>query len=364
MMIKVIYFAVLFSISFVFVGLWLVNRRYYKKQLLVFPKVSILIAARNEEHTIIRCLQALEKLDYPRDQIEILIGDDASTDNTYRLVRQYIQGKHQFKCITISQNLGMARGKANVLAHLIQMATSNYFFITDADIQVPESWLRVMMAQVKPYTGVVTGITTVTGPRLFDKLQCIDWVYALGLFQVVTDLDLPVFTMGNNMLITREAYESTGGYENMEFSITEDAKLYQEVIKKNWHTVNIFDQSVLALSTPALDLHQLLTQRRRWMEGIRHIPFYMSVVFILYSCFYPVWLPFFQETTPFIYWGILVLKVSWQCVFIWLCGRRINLKFPLWQLVLYEFFMMFIGIASIIFFILPVKVTWKQRKYA
>lgn len=364
MMLKVIYFAVLFSLSLVFLGLWLVNRRRYLSQLPDLPKVSILIAARNEEHTITRCLQALDKLDYPRNNLEILIGDDASTDNTYRVIRQFIQDKPQYRCVTISQNLGKARGKANVLAQLAQLAKSDYFFITDADIQVPSTWVRVLLAQVKPYIGIVTGITTVAGPRLFDKLQAIDWIYALGLFQVITDLDLPVFTMGNNMLITRKAYESTGGYENMAFAITEDAKLYAEVIKKNWHTVNVFDRSVLAFSAPAFDLKQLLTQRRRWMEGISHIPVYMSVIFILYSCFYPIWLPFFRETSPIIFWGILLLKISLQSVFIDLCARRVGLKYPVWQLVLYEFFMMFIAIASIIFYILPVKITWKQRKYA
>jgi cellulose synthase/poly-beta-1,6-N-acetylglucosamine synthase-like glycosyltransferase len=364
MMLKVIYFAVLCSVSLVILGLWVFNRRRYRSQLLVFPKVSILIAARNEEHTILRCLKAIERLDYPRDKIEVLIGDDASTDNTYRVVRQFIQDKPQFKCVTITQNMGMARGKGNVLAHLAHMATSNYFFITDADILVPPSWIQIMMAHVRPYIGIVTGITTVKGPRLFDKLQSIDWIHALGLFQVVTDLDLPVFTMGNNMLITREAYEATGGYENISFSVTEDAKLYQEVVKKHFHTVNIFDESVLALSTPAQDMGQLLRQRRRWMEGISHIPFYMSAIFILYSCFYPIWIPFFQETTPLFYWGILVAKVAWQTVFIWLCARRVNLKFTVWQLIIYEFFMMFLGIASIIYYILPVKITWKQRKYA
>ncbi len=364
MMLKVIYFALLFLISFVLLLLWVVNRRRYQSQLRFLPAVSILIAARNEEHTILRCLQALEQLDYPREKLDIVIGDDASTDNTYRVVRQFIQNKPQYRCVTVSQNLGSARGKANVLAHLAKMAKTDYFFITDADIAVPPEWLKIMLAQVKPGVGIVTGITTVAGNRLFDQLQSIDWVYALGLFQVVTDLDLPVFTMGNNMLITREAYEATGGYENIPFSVTEDAKLYNEVVKRNWQTVNIFDRSALAISTPAATIKQLLHQRRRWMEGIYHIPVYMSFIFILYSCFYPVWLPYFRETTPLIFWGILIAKLGWQTIFIHLCARRIGLKFPVWQMVLYEFFMMFIAIAAIIDDILPVKITGKERKYA
>lgn len=129
MMLKVIYFAILFIVSIVLLVLWVFNRRRYQSQLQFFPAVSILIAARNEEHTIVRCLQALEKLDYPREKLDILIGDDASTDNTYRMVRQYIQNKPQYRCVTISQNLGSARGKANVLAHLARMAKTDYFLL-------------------------------------------------------------------------------------------------------------------------------------------------------------------------------------------------------------------------------------------
>ena len=42
------------------------------------PKVSVLLAVRNEEENILRCLEALEDMDYPKNKIEILIGNDRS----------------------------------------------------------------------------------------------------------------------------------------------------------------------------------------------------------------------------------------------------------------------------------------------
>ena len=39
-----------------------------------FPQVSILLAARNEEKLIIRNLEAIEKLNYPKEYLEVLIG--------------------------------------------------------------------------------------------------------------------------------------------------------------------------------------------------------------------------------------------------------------------------------------------------
>ena len=53
------------------------------------PKVSILIAAKDEEANVARCLNSLLKLSYPLDKMEILIGNDASEDKTLMLLRQY-----------------------------------------------------------------------------------------------------------------------------------------------------------------------------------------------------------------------------------------------------------------------------------
>ena len=51
--------------------------------------------------------------------------------------------------------------------------------------------------------------------------------------------------MGNNMLITREAYEKTGGYESIKFSITEDLALYQKVRELSGKTIQGFNKNIV-----------------------------------------------------------------------------------------------------------------------
>ncbi|MCK5738181.1 glycosyltransferase, partial [bacterium] len=46
------------------------------------PKVSIVVAARNEAAVLDDCLHALTIQDYPAEQLEIIIVDDRSTDGT------------------------------------------------------------------------------------------------------------------------------------------------------------------------------------------------------------------------------------------------------------------------------------------
>ena len=102
-----------------------------------FPMVSILLAARNEEQLILRNLTAINALNYPKDKLEILIGNDESTDNTAQLVTDFIQDKPHFQLFHIDKTVGKGRGKANVLGQLAHKASGEFYFVTDVDVKLP-----------------------------------------------------------------------------------------------------------------------------------------------------------------------------------------------------------------------------------
>jgi cellulose synthase/poly-beta-1,6-N-acetylglucosamine synthase-like glycosyltransferase len=364
MMLSVLFFLIYFSVFTVMVCLLL--REDWEKTVPFSGekvKVSIMIAARNEENTIGRCLDSIAKLNYPAHLLEVLIGDDNSEDNTRQVVEKLIQDKPNFKLIQISDKLGSAKGKSNVLAHLTRLATSDYFFITDADIAVPENWILAMLARVTNRIGIVTGITTVSDHRFFSRMQGLDWLNALGLIQVVSDRNLPVTTMGNNMLVTRKAYESTGGYENFPFSITEDIQLFNEVLNQGFGFKNVYQKETLAISLPAKSLPDLLQQRKRWLKGVTHLPHYMKAVLVLYASFYAVMIPFFFQAPFFLAFGILFLKWLYQSFFLQTCLKRVKRRASLTELFLFEEYQILISLLLLIFYYLPVKVNWKGRKY-
>lgn len=363
MIVSVAYFILYFSLFLVLLGLLLFNRSRYTSEPAIQPRVSILIAARNEEHTILRCLQAIEALAYPKDMIEVLIGDDASTDNTRAVVDRFISGKPNYTCVAITHTLGKAKGKANVLAHLAKLATTDYFFYTDADIAVPPYWVKAMLGALTHKTGIVTGITTITENSLFARLQAMDWLYALGLVQVVSDLGLPVTAMGNNMLLRREAYEQVGGFESIDFTITEDIAIFNEVLKLGWGFKNVYAPEVLALSTPAATFGLYLHQRKRWMRGSMHLPLYMAVIFILHSAYYPVLLPFFTYTSVSIMLAVFAFKLLLQSAYLYTCLHRLGRKVQWYMYPLFEIYLVVSSIILILYFFLPIKTVWKGRKY-
>ncbi|TGD82443.1 glycosyltransferase [Hymenobacter wooponensis] len=328
------------------------------------PRVSILIAARNEAAAIGRCLRAVRALQYPPELVEVLLGDDGSTDATAAVAQAAMAGYvGTFRVLLIREELGTARGKANVLAHLTRAASSSYFFITDADIAVPTSWLQGLLAHVQAGVGIVTGLTMVQGPRLFHRIQGLDWLMSLGLVQVVTDLGRPVTAMGNNMLITRAAYEATGGYEQLPFSVTEDFELFKAVLREGYSSRNLFRAEVLAESLPMYTWSGLLHQRRRWMRGVEGLPGWLKGCLLLYGSFYLVLLVLAWVAGPgvaLVVWGVKMLLQGGLAA---LCFRRVGHRAPLALIPLYEVYSIVLTGMLTAFRVLPLRFNWKGRQY-
>ncbi|MEP2772542.1 MAG: glycosyltransferase [Fulvivirga sp.] len=348
--------AICIDVLLIYIFVFQFKSFHYKFQQL--PRVSILVAARNEENNIGRCIKSLLALDYPREKLEILVGDDQSTDDTNRVVKKLVAQHPLIKLHTITKNIGLAKGKANVLAHLAKEAKGDLFLITDADVEVPKSWITGMLGGVGPGVGIVNGFTRVSG----HIWQNIDWIFALGMMKALHDSGKSVTAMGNNMLITREAYEAVGGYESIPFSITEDFELFKQVSSKGFKTVQLLQQNVMAKTQSQQSLSNLLQQRKRWMKGAVQLPALIVSILIIQAIYYPSIIALFAISPEY---GSMMFasKMLIQAIFILLVAIKLKLRISFLHVLLFEFYSAFIAISSGLFYLLPFKITWKGRKY-
>ncbi|MDH7485530.1 MAG: glycosyltransferase [Anaerolineae bacterium] len=60
---------------------------------MISPSFSIVIPAYNAARTIASCLQALERQSIPRQQYEVIVVDDGSTDGTAEVVQRFIRAR-------------------------------------------------------------------------------------------------------------------------------------------------------------------------------------------------------------------------------------------------------------------------------
>jgi len=109
-----------------------------------FPKVSVLIPARNEEAVIGKLLRCLQKLDYP--DFEVIVCDDHSSDNTEEILNWFSGEDERFHSF-LGQKLPDDWFGKNFACHqLAQKASGKYLIFLDADVELSPDALTKSVA--------------------------------------------------------------------------------------------------------------------------------------------------------------------------------------------------------------------------
>jgi cellulose synthase/poly-beta-1,6-N-acetylglucosamine synthase-like glycosyltransferase len=238
------------------------------KHIASFPNVSVVVAARNEEENIERCLRSILQVDYPVDKLEVVVADDGSTDRTPEIISKIKQEHNNLKVIRIESQINNLKGKANALAQAITQTNGEFIFLTDADCEVPRTWIKGMLRHFDEKTGVASGVTIIETGKIFYGMQSLDWAFLLSVAAAVGRLFKPVACIGNNMAFRKEAYIECGGYQNLKFSITEDFALFKAITENGkWGYAFPVDLETLVISKPVKTLKELYHQKKRWGTG-------------------------------------------------------------------------------------------------
>ncbi|ERM81738.1 hypothetical protein P872_19315 [Rhodonellum psychrophilum GCM71 = DSM 17998] len=340
-------------------------KRYKTGNLPSYPRASILIPSRNEANNLPGCLSSLEKLSYPSDKIQFILGDDHSTDATKSILEAWVKTMPNAAFISIQPNPkpeNQLNGKANALAQMGAMANGEVLLFTDADCLVPEGWVEKMIEGLGPEVGIVTGITTIKGKSNFEKFQAFDWWLSLGMVKVLDDLGVSITAMGNNMLITREAYDKVGGFAGIPFSLTEDFEMARSLKNIGYKGVHQISPENLIETKAQLDFSSLLEQRKRWMAGAFTLPVYWKVLLAIQVLFFPAILLvlWFFPVIGLVAWNVKIfLQSHFIHRFAVYAGENLNYS----DLLLFEIYYMITAWSTIVYYFWPSKTDWKGRQY-
>lgn len=356
----------IFSLQYVILlFLMTINWKHHAKPGHHYPRVSVLIAARNEEKTLPLLLGSLDKLKYPQDKLEILLADDQSEDNTAGLIQTWASQRANRKLVSIQSDQieGYHKnGKANALAILAQQASGDFFFFTDADCEVPQGWIEEGVSSFADKTGLLLGITQVKSCNFFEKMQELDWWYTLGLVKTVTDLGLPATGLGNNMVISREAYAKSGGFEGIPYSLTEDLEISKAVAKVGFGIRHQVSPSFLVKTKAEKDWESLLGQRKRWMAGVMTLSVSWKILLGIQFLFFPAVLVILISNFKLgvVLWG---MKICIQSFFLRIFAKRSGQKIGFLPLVCFDIYQIQSLSLTILYYFWHGKTQWKSRSY-
>ena len=250
-----------------------------------------------------------------------------------------------------------------MLGQLAHHASGEFFFITDVDVKLPENWILALLSEFKEDVGIVSGTTMCDRGGFFASMQGMDWLHFMGYIKAFANAGIGCTSVGNNMAVRAEAYWQTGGYENIDFSITEDYKLFKEVTGRSWKWRTEMSKDCLGLAWYIPSLKEMLHQRKRWLIGAKELPLNWKSMIILYGLFIPalVFLFFIDYRIAMFFWGV---KFLLQSAFIYSLNLKTETRpFSLLNMLVYEVYVLLNTVISALFFILPIKSVWKGREY-
>ena len=328
------------------------------------PKVSVLVAARNEEKNILSCLESLNNLIYPENKLEIIIVDDASTDQTNKIVIDFINDKSQFKIISLTEDKNQSlKGKTRAMSEGIKFSFGDIILTTDADCTVNPLWAKTIASYYQEDVGLVNGFTSQTVNDAFSGMQAIDFIYLLFIASGTINLGKPVSCIGNNMSFRKKAYEETGGFESLPFSVTEDFLLLNSIHQlKKYKLIYPLNPDSLVISKPASSLKELLNQKKRWAVGGKDAPPF-GILLMMWAFLTNL----FMFLTPLFFsevWLYLIFfKISIDFFVLLPVHRRLGLQKNLKYFLVFEIYYLLYTLILPFTVLFNKKVKWKDRVY-
>ncbi len=127
------------------------------------PFISVLVAARNEEAWLPRCLESLVEQSYERKNYEILVVDDRSTDRTPDIIASFHRKDPRVVPVTIHSCPSSVSPKKYALTQGLISARGRIIVTTDADSHAPPGWLEALVRCFNDRTSMVMGLVVLEG---------------------------------------------------------------------------------------------------------------------------------------------------------------------------------------------------------
>lgn len=264
------------------------------------PFISIIIAAYNEEKVIAQKIENCLALDYPPENMEIIVASDGSTDATNDIVRGFVG--NGVKLVALPSN----QGKSSAQNRAVEESGGEILFFTDANVMLrTDAMLKIIRNFYDGNVGCVVGKVTYLNEGETSVSQGEGFYWQYELFLRKKESELGNFAMGSGPILTirrslfepldpavgedfvlpiivamkgyRIVYEPTAISEEILFQ-TKPANMFRtkvRIISKDLRGLFMFRNILNPLRFPlyawGLISHKLL----RWL-----VPFFLLFVFI------------------------------------------------------------------------------------
>ncbi|MDZ7295212.1 MAG: glycosyltransferase [candidate division KSB1 bacterium] len=251
------------------------------------PSVTVVVAARNEERTIRRCVRALLAQDYPPGKLQIVVVDDRSEDRTAALVEELVPAHSHLELVRVTECPPNWSPKKHAINMGIDRARGEIIMCTDADCEPPPTWVTGVVSYFTPEVGLVTGrscLVSASTPWLVARLLELDSLAMACVAAGGVGLGVPLTCTGTNLSYRKKVYQAVGGFAGVEHLLSgDDDLLLHKVGATSWRIRYAWDpRTVVTSSAPESFAHFGHQRARHASKGFFYAPWLTALLVAIY----------------------------------------------------------------------------------
>ncbi len=221
------------------------------------PTVSLLITAHNEESAIGPKIENALRLQYPRDQLEIVVASDGSTDGTVEIARRYQAAGVQVR------DFPVRGGKPSLLNEVIPDCTGEIVVLSDARQHYEPKALAALIRNFgDPIIGAVSGelILQRGSGTSFGWNVGLYWQYEKFLRRHESLFDSTIGTTGAIYAIRRHLFHPIPAD-----TLLDDVLIPMQIARQGYRVV--FESEAIATDLPAETPDEEFVRKVRTLAG-------------------------------------------------------------------------------------------------
>lgn len=243
------------------------SRFAFAKPVETTPKkipISVIVCAKNEEENVKKLVPLLIEQDYPI--FEIVLINDASSDNTLELFEQYEKQYSNVKLVNVVNNEAFWGNKKFALTLGIKAAKYEYLLFTDADCYpTSKDWITKMSSHFTQTKTIVLGYGAYEKIKksFLNKIIRFDTMLTAVQYFSWAKAGKPYMGVGRNLAYKREEFFKTNGFINHMKVRSGDDDLFINEAATARNTTVCFQPDSFMYSEPKKSYSDWFNQKRR-----------------------------------------------------------------------------------------------------